>query len=70
MAKVTLEFTLPEERNEFNAAFEGEAARALIFEIDQHCRALIKHAELSEETNRCLQGIRDMIRERSGITLE
>lgn len=70
MPKATLSFTLPEEQPEFTAALEGQAARALIWDIDQHCRGLIKHCDLSEETDRQLQEIRDMIRNAHGITIE
>jgi hypothetical protein len=70
MPKATLSFTLPEEQSEFTAAVEGAAARMLIWEIDQHCRGLIKHGDLPEEIDRHLQEIRDMIRNAHGITIE
>lgn len=70
MPKATLSFNLPEERSEFTAAVEGQAARSLIWEIDQHCRGLIKHGDLPEEIDRHLQEIRDLIRNAHGITIE
>lgn len=70
MPKATLSFTLPEEQAEFQAAVEGQAARSLLWEIDQHCRGLIKHGNLPEEIDRYLQEIRDLIRYAHGITLE
>jgi hypothetical protein len=70
MPKATLSFTLPEEQCEFTAATEGQAARTLLWEIDQHCRGLIKHGDLPEEIDRHLQEIRDMIRNAHGITIE
>ena len=70
MPKATLSFTLPEEQAEFKAAVEGQAARSLLWEIDQHCRGLIKHGDLPEEIDRHLQEIRDLIRYAHGITLE
>jgi hypothetical protein len=70
MPKATLSFDLPEEQSEFTAAIEGAAARSLLWEIDQHCRGMIKHGGLSTEINRHLQEIRDMICNSHGITLE
>ena len=70
MPKATLSFDLPEEQAEFTAAIEGQAARSLIWDIDQHCRGLIKHGDLPEELDRHLQEIRDMIRNAHGITIE
>lgn len=70
MSTATLSFNLPEEQSEFTAAVEGAAARNLIWEIDQHCRGLIKHGNLPEEIDRHLQEIRDIIRNAHGITIE
>ena len=70
MPKATLSFDLPEEQSEFTAAIEGQAARSLIWDIDQHCRGLIKHGDLPEEIDRHLQEIRDIIRNAHGITIE
>ena len=70
MPKATLSFALPEEQSEFTAAVEGQAARSLIWDIDQHCRGLIKHGDLPEEFDRHLQEIREMIRNAHGITIE
>lgn len=70
MSRATLSFNLPEEQSEFTAAIEGAAARGLLWEIDQHCRGMIKHGGLSTEISRHLQEIRDIIRNSPGITLE
>lgn len=59
--KATLTFSLPDEQGEFGAACQGREAKSVLWEIDQHCRALLKHGDPSEETARLAQAIRDMI---------
>ena len=41
--KATVEFTLPEERTEHLQAVHAGAAWALLEDIDQHLRSVIKH---------------------------
>lgn len=70
MPKASLHFTLPEEELEFTDAVEGRAAKSLIWDIDQHCRSLIKYSEsASEETRVFAESIREMIHQ-SDVTLE
>jgi hypothetical protein len=45
MAKVILEFDLPEEKSSFEAAMQGQGARIVLQELDNKLRALIKYAE-------------------------
>lgn len=61
MPIATLKFTLPDEEGEFKTAQQGRDAKIVLWEIDQHCRALLKHGDPSEETARLAQEIRDMI---------
>ena len=68
MPTVTLTYTLPDEQSEFDAAREGQAARSLIWEIDQRLRSLCKHGEPSSETRQLAEEIREMIREAPGVT--
>jgi hypothetical protein len=68
--KAMLRFDLPEEQAEFDAAVQGGAARCLLWEIDQHCRSLLKHGTPSEETRQFAEDIRQMIRLDSRVTLE
>jgi len=65
-----LEFTLPDDRVEFRDAVEGQAARAALWEVDQACRRMLKHGGLSEESEKCVQSIRDLIRDAPGLTPE
>jgi hypothetical protein len=61
--KATLEFDLPDEQGEFDAARLGSKALATLWEIDQRCRALLKHGEPTPETARLAEEIRGMIPE-------
>ena len=63
MPVATLRFTLPDEQSEFDAARQGQAAKAILWSIDQHCRSLVKHGEPSSETRRLAEEIRAMIRD-------
>ena len=70
MPKAMLKFDLPEEQEEFKAATQGAAARNLLWEIDQHCRGVIKYGEASEETRKALEYIRTLIRECAEVSLD
>ena len=63
MPIATLTFTLPDEQAEYDAARTGAAARRVIWEIDQHCRSLVKHGEPSGETREFAERIRAIIRD-------
>lgn len=71
MPTARLTFSLPEEQDEFRTACEGSAAKALLWDIDQACRSVLKYeAEPHEERCRLAEEIRQMIREAEGVTLE
>ena len=57
----TLRYTLPDEQAEFDAARLGQAALSALWQIDQHCRSLLKHGEPSDEARRLAKEIRAMI---------
>jgi len=63
MPTVTLRYRLPEEQSEYDAARQGSEAKLLLWEIDQHCRSLLKHGEPSGETRELAERIRELIRE-------
>ena len=63
MPTVTLRYRLPEEQSEYDAARQGSEAKLLLWEIDQHCRSLLKHGEPSGETRELAERIREIIRE-------
>ena len=70
MPVATLTYTLPDEQADFDAAREGQAARSLIWAIDQHCRSVMKHGNPQPETRLLADAIRQMILDEPGVTLE
>ena len=70
MPTATLTYTLPEEQSEYDAAREGQAARSLIWAIDQHCRSLLKHGNPDAATRVLAADIRTMILDEVGVTVE
>ena len=63
MPTVTIRYSLPDEQAEYDAARLGRDACAALWDIDQRLRALLKHGEPSEETERLAEEIRQMIRD-------
>jgi hypothetical protein len=59
--RATLTFTLPDEQGDFDAARLGRDALLALWEIDQHCRSLLKHGDPSEDAAALAQAIRAMI---------
>jgi hypothetical protein len=43
MPKATLKFDLPDEQGDFDAAILGREALAVLWDIDQRLRSLLKH---------------------------
>ena len=70
MPVATLTYTLPDEQTDFDAAREGQAARSLIWAIDQHCRSVMKHGSPDAATRVLAADIRQMILDEPGVTLE
>jgi hypothetical protein len=60
-------YRLPDEQVELNAAMQGRDAKAVIWQVDQYCRGVLKHGEPSAETRRHLEEIRETLRERPGL---
>jgi len=59
--KAVLEFDLPEDQGEFDAARLGREALSTLWEIDQRCRSLLKHGEPTDEERTLAEEIRAMI---------
>ncbi len=60
--RVTIEFTLPDERDEMEYAVKGHEYAAMQTELDNDLRALIKYnTELSDEFIAGLQKARDLL---------
>ena len=67
MPHAILRFRLPAEQTEFDAARQGSEAKAVLWDIDQYCRSILKHGSPSAETREHLQRIRWLIRETPGL---
>ena len=65
--RAILVYRLPEEQDAYDAAMQGRAAKALIWDIDQRLRSVLKHGDPSEETAALCEELRAMIREEPGI---
>lgn len=61
MPTVTIRFTLPDEQGDYDAARLGRRALLALWDIDQHCRSLLKHGEPTAEQRRLADEIRNMI---------
>ena len=70
MPTVTLRYRLPDEQADYDAARLGRDACAALWDIDQRCRALLKHGEPSDETAALAEEIRQMIRDGCADALE
>ena len=57
----TLRFRLPDEQGEFDAARLGRAALSALWDIDQRCRALVKHGTPTMQERELAEEIRRMI---------
>ena len=61
--KAILEFTLPEEQHEFDAAINGGGYKAVIWEVYQRLRTVVKYEceGLPPETVAAYEDIRDFL---------
>jgi hypothetical protein len=59
--KATLAFDLPDDQGDFDAALLGREAISALWEIDQHCRAILKHHDPSDEVRQLCETLREMI---------
>lgn len=59
--KAHLEFSLPEERGDFDAAIHGRDALTALWEIDQRMRSLLKHGDPTDEESALAEEVRAMI---------
>lgn len=60
--KAKLTFNLPDEEIEFQDAINGNAYKAVIWELDQFLRSQLKHHDLSTEVGEKVLEIRDELR--------
>jgi hypothetical protein len=60
--KAVLEFDLPEDNSDFQAAINGNNYKNAIWDFDQLLRAEMKHKELSDDTYQAYKYCRDELR--------
>jgi hypothetical protein len=60
--KAILEFDLPEENDDFQAAINGHNYKSAIWDFDQLLRSEIKYKELSDDTYQAYKWCRDELR--------
>jgi hypothetical protein len=60
--KAILEFDLPEENDDFQAAINGHNYKSAVWNFDQLLRSEIKYKELSNDTYQAYQWCRDELR--------
>lgn len=68
--RATLEFDLPDDDAEHRAALLGGKALSVLWQLDQRCRAILKHGDPCLEAAALAGEIRDIIRERCPESLE
>jgi hypothetical protein len=62
--KATLEYNLPDDREDFDLACNGHKYYGVLWDFDQHLRSKIKYDEsLSQEVHDTYQEIREKLRE-------
>ena len=61
MPTVTIRYTLPDEQAEYDSARLGSEAMQVLWQIDQHCRSLLKHGTPTEAEAALATRIREMI---------
>ncbi len=59
--KATLEFTLPEEQDEFDKAQQGMSYWLALEEMDGWLRNILKYGALPDEEQRIYQEVRDKL---------
>lgn len=59
--KAILEFNLPEDKDDHFYAVHGVEYWSALWDIDQRIRDTLKHQDITDETERCLEGIRGLI---------
>jgi hypothetical protein len=57
----TMVFNLPDEEAEMNWALTGGKAISVLWDLDQRMRSILKYEEHSEETDKVVQELRDLL---------
>jgi len=70
MPKAILEFNLPEEEYEHQAALDGMESKGIIQEFDNYLRSQIKYGEYTEEQMGVFRKVREELIELAGDILQ
>jgi hypothetical protein len=57
----TMVFNLPDEQSELDWALQGGKATSVLWDLDQRMRSILKYEEHSEETDKVVQELRDLL---------
>jgi hypothetical protein len=60
-SRATLTFDLPDDQGDFDAARLGREALTVLWDIDQHCRAILQHGDPSDDVRRLCESLRAKI---------
>ncbi|MBM4023250.1 MAG: hypothetical protein FJ284_13635 [Planctomycetes bacterium] len=63
MMRASLNFTLPDDQDAFDAALLGRRAIGALQEIDRRLRAVVKYGDPTPEVERLVDAVRGMIDE-------
>ena len=61
--KAILEFELPDDKENFDAAAKGMDWALLVWDLDQQLRNWIKDEELTDDPVHALEGVRELLNE-------
>lgn len=61
--KISIDFDLPEESEQLAMCLDGEKAHAVLWDLDQYLRSLLKYFDLDEEVDTALRDVRDKLHE-------
>lgn len=70
MPKATLEFSLPEENEEFQAAVNGASMRSFVLDLWNHYRSISKHSNDPGEADAARKVLEDMRDTAAGMGVE
>lgn len=59
--KVRIEFNLPDDTSDMYLALRSMELWSLLYDLDQHCRAELKYAEMSADKVKVYEEIRDFL---------
>lgn len=59
--RASLNFNLPDDETDFQAALAGKRALTALRSIDAHCRSVVKHGEPSDDARSLAMEVRRMM---------